>query len=311
MSGNAQRKGGRFMFWLGILCAVLGITVVILLVKIALLHRAADEIHSQFVKKLENDTNTLILLSTRDRYMCRLAEEINVQLRELRAQRRRFQQGDFELKEAVTNISHDLRTPLTAICGYLDLLEQEEISETAGRYLTVIKERSETLKQLTEELFRYSVITSVHRDANEEDIILNHVLEESISAYYAALKNSRIEPQISIPEEKIRRRLDKKSVSRIFSNIINNAVKYSDGDLHITLREDGEIIFSNHASRLNEIQVGRLFDRFYTVEAADKSTGLGLSIAKILTEQMHGKISARYNNGVLSIHVRFEELEIS
>ena len=127
------------MFWLGILCAVLGITVVILLVKIALLHRAADEIHSQFVKKLENDTNTLILLSTRDRYMCRLAEEINVQLRELRAQRRRFQQGDFELKEAVTNISHDLRTPLTAICGYLDLLEQEEISETAGRYLTVIK----------------------------------------------------------------------------------------------------------------------------------------------------------------------------
>ena len=304
-------KGGRFMFWLGILCAVLGITVVILLVKIALLHRAADEIHSQFVKKLENDTNTLILLSTRDRYMCRLAEEINVQLRELRAQRRRFQQGDFELKEAVTNISHDLRTPLTAICGYLDLLEQEEISETAGRYLTVIKERSETLKQLTEELFRYSVITSVHRDANEEDIILNHVLEESISAYYAALKNSRIEPQISIPEEKIRRRLDKKSVSRIFSNIINNAVKYSDGDLHITLREDGEIIFSNHASRLNEIQVGRLFDRFYTVEAADKSTGLGLSIAKILTEQMHGKISARYNNGVLSIHVRFEELEIS
>ncbi|MEE0201835.1 MAG: HAMP domain-containing sensor histidine kinase [Muricomes sp.] len=299
------------MFWLGILCAVLGITVVILLVKIALLHRAADEIHSQFIKKLENDTNTLILLSTRDRYMCRLAEEINVQLRELRAQRRRFQQGDFELKEAVTNISHDLRTPLTAICGYLDLLEQEEISETAGRYLTVIKERSETLKQLTEELFRYSVITSAHRDANEEDIILNHVLEESISAYYAALKNSRIEPQISIPEEKIRRRLDKKSVSRIFSNIINNAVKYSDGDLHITLREDGEIIFYNHASRLNEIQVGRLFDRFYTVEAADKSTGLGLSIAKILTEQMHGKISARYNNGVLSIHVRFEELEIS
>ena len=92
------------MFWLGILCAVLGITVVILLVKIALLHRAADEIHSQFVKKLENDTNTLILLSTRDRYMCRLAEEINVQLRELRAQRRRFQQGEIELKEAVTNM---------------------------------------------------------------------------------------------------------------------------------------------------------------------------------------------------------------
>ena len=293
------------MLWLGILCGVLVIVIVILLNKIALLHRAAYEVHSQFAEKLEHDTNTLIVISTRDRYMRRLAEEINVQLRDLRTERQRFQQGDFELKEAVTNISHDLRTPLTAICGYLDLLEQEEKSEAAERYLAVIKERSEVLKQLTEELFRYTVITSAPNDSSYEDIILNHVLEESISAYYAALKGSLIVPEITMPDEKIRRRLDKKAVSRIFGNIISNAIKYSDGDLRITLQEDGEIIFSNHASRLNEVQVGRLFDRFYTVEAADKSTGLGLSIAKILMEQMQGKITARYAGGVLSIHLKF------
>ena len=89
--------------------------------------------------------------------MRKLANAINKELRKLRTERCRFQQGDFELKNAVTNISHDLRTPLTAICGYLELSEQEEKSESVNRYIEIIKERVDILKQLSEELFRYSV----------------------------------------------------------------------------------------------------------------------------------------------------------
>ena len=88
--------------------------------------------------------------------MRHLANTINRQLRKLRTERRRFQQGDLELKNAVTNISHDLRTPLTAICGYLELLEQEEKPETVSRYIGIIKDRVDILAQLSEELFRYS-----------------------------------------------------------------------------------------------------------------------------------------------------------
>ena len=140
-----------------------------------------------------------------------------------------------------------------------------------------------------------------------EDVIVNSVLEESVSAYYAALKSRGIIPVITLPEYKVQRSLDRGALSRIFGNIIGNAIKYSDGDLEITLSETGEIDFTNSASQLDEIQVGRLFDRFYTVEAAKKSTGLGLSIAKALTEQMNGTISARYDNGKLDIHIAFAQ----
>ena len=97
-------------------------------------------------------------------------------------------------------------------------------------------------------------------------------------------------------------------MARVFSNLLNNAIKYSDGDLDITLSEEGEITFSNTASRLNKIQVGKLFDRFYTVEAARKSTGLGLAISRTLTEQMNGTISAKYENSRLCICIYFPEV---
>jgi len=293
------------MLWLCVLCAVLALVIVVLMVKVALLHRAADEIRAELGVRLDTDTNTLITISCGDRQMRRLAADLNTQLRLLRKERRRLQSGDLELKEAVTNISHDLRTPLTAICGYLDLLKREEKSEAVSRHLAVIENRTEAMKQLTEELFRYSVITSASNDMSYEDVALNSVLEESVSAYYVALKSSRITPVITMPDCKIQRRLDRGALSRIFGNIIGNAVKYSDGDLEITLSGTGEIDFTNSASQLDEIQVGRLFDRFYTVEAAKKSTGLGLSIAKALTEQMNGTISARYHNGKLNIHIAF------
>lgn len=102
--------------------------------------------------------------------------------------------GDRELKEAVTNISHDLRTPLTAICGYLDLLEREDKSEAATRYLSLIENRVQALKQLTEELFRYSVILSTANDMNLEAVNINGVLEESVAAFYVALTERGITP---------------------------------------------------------------------------------------------------------------------
>ena len=138
-------------------------------------------------------------------------------------------------------------------------------------------------------------------------VILNRLLEESISAYYAILKQNHISPRISLPDTKVSRMLNRSACSRIFGNLISNAIKYSDGDLEITLRESGEIIFSNHASHLDEVQAGRLFDRFYTVETASAdSTGLGLSIARALTEQMGGKIDAAYKNGILYVRVIFD-----
>lgn len=289
---------GVFLF------VVLISAVIILTIKLHLMRKAAKEIAENFAARLTEDTNSLIYISSRDKIMCELATAISEQLAKLRDERRRFQQGDNELKEAVTNISHDLRTPLTAICGYLDLLEREEKSAAVSRYINMIENRTAALKSLTEELFRYSVTVSID-DIDGEKLSLNSVLEESLISFYATLEQRQIKPEISIPETAIERTLNRSALVRIFGNIINNAVKYSDGDLTVELSEDGTITFSNSAKELSTVEVGKLFDRFFTVENGRNSTGLGLSIAKLLTERMGGTISASCEYGRLYIRLKF------
>ena len=296
-----------------LLLIIIGILLLIifaLVAKVYFLRKSAQEIAEAFRDRLTVDTNTLIDISARDPYMRRLAADINVQLRLLRKERHRYQQGDQELKEAVTNISHDLRTPLTAINGYLDLLEREEKSENVQRYLSQIRNRTEVLKNLTEELFRYSVVTS-SKELKRERMDVVRALEESLLSFYAVMQGKGITPEIELPEEPIFRELDAGAVNRIFSNIISNALKYSDGDLSVVMDMDGLIIFSNTAHNLNAVTVGRLFDRFYTVEDRRNSTGLGLSIAKLLTERMGGAISAEYQDSRLHIAIQFKDLENS
>lgn len=295
------------MLLLEMLIGILIVVVVILCIKIHFLHRAMEEMGAGFGERIAQDTNTLITISSGDRVARRLAGQLNDQLRLLRQERRRLQSGDRELKEAVTNISHDLRTPLTAICGYLDLLKGEEKSNTAKRYLSMIENRTEAMKVLTEELFHYSVITFEEEQMEYEEVVLNRVLEESISAYYGAFKKAGITPEIKMTEKKILRSLDKKTLQRILGNVISNGIKYSGGDFQIELTDYGEMNFTNTAPCLNAVQVGRLFQRFYTVAAARQSTGLGLSIAKNLTEKMGGKITAEYQNGRLCIKILFEK----
>lgn len=286
---------------IGIMAAV----IIALLIKIYLLKRSAKEIAEGFADKLQTDTNTLISISSGDKDMRMLADSINQQLKILRREYHLYTQGDKELKNAVTNISHDLRTPLTAICGYLDIIKREELPPDIKQYLDIISERAGFMRQLTEELFRYSVILSQGASADTEDVYVNQLLAESTSGYYAVLTEHNIEPQIHITDKKIIRRLNKGALSRVFSNLLGNAVKYCDGDLEITLSDNGEIVFANTAKGLSVVQVQKLFDRFFTVETARNSTGLGLSIVKALVEQMEGKISAEYKNDKLYIKLIF------
>lgn len=288
-----------------VLICVLALCVLTLLIYLLILRSSIREVAEELEEKLRTDTNTLISISTGDSSVRLLASKINRQLQALRRERLILQNGNDELTTAVTNISHDLRTPLTAICGYLDLLEQEPQSEKSGRYLAVIRERTDAMRSLTEELFRYSVITATTDELHIEGVSLNDILEQSLAGFYGALSARGITPEIRIPEVAVIRKLDAAALRRIFDNILSNAVKYSDGDLTIRLRPDGSVTFSNRASSLSRVQAERLFDRFYTVETARNSTGLGLSIAKLLTEKMGGTITAEYESGHLQICIAF------
>lgn len=293
------------MIALWILIGVLASVVIILSLKVFFMQKAAREIERGFAECLLQDTNTRITVSTGDRHMRALAAAVNRELRRLREQQLQYLNGDRELKNAVTNISHDLRTPLTAICGYLELLEKEEKSSDVARYLSIIAGRAEAMKQLTEELFRYSVILSSEEEPLLEPFDVRGVLEESLVAFYGALVARGITPQIAVTEKPVIRQIDRAALSRVFENVLNNVVKYSDGDLTVTLDDKGEVIFSNHAAGLSKIQVERLFDRFFSVETARNSTGIGLSIARTLMDSMKGSICADYQDGTLLIHIKF------
>ena len=285
----------------------LALCVVGLLLYLLSLCASLKEVARELNDKLKTDTNTLISISSGDRAMRTLASEINCQLQALRKERLKLQHGDMELKNAVTNISHDLRTPLTAICGYLDLLAQQPQSEASERYLAVIRERTDAMRGLTEELFRYSVIAGTTEELHFEPVCLNDILEQSLAGFYGTLSERGIVPDIALSEQPIERTLDRHALRRIFDNILSNAVKYSDGDLSVRLSPDGTVWFENYAKDLDAMQTAHLFERFYTVNTARSGTGLGLSIAKLLTEKMGGNVAAEYNIGKLSIFVRFPD----
>ena len=288
--------------WL--LCGALALAALVLLSRLLLLRRSLDEMVRQLGERLSQDTNSPIFLPTRDAHARKLASELNLHLKDLRRQRQKFQQGDAELKAAVTNISHDLRTPLTAMQGYLDLLEREELSPGARRYLDSIQNRMAAMTRLTEELFRYSLAAG-RQELLPEEVDLRRCLEESLVSFYAAMGRRGIAPDISLPQGPVVRTLDPSAVGRIFGNIISNALKYSDGDFSASLDESGTAVFSNAARALDPGSAARLFDRFYTVETGRGSTGLGLSIARQLTERMGGTIRADYEQARLYITVHF------
>lgn len=291
-------------FWAFVMMLMIAIAE---LVYILSLRNNIRSIARDFSEKLSMDTNTTVSVSIADSEIRRLALLINRELKALWKERLRLQQGDRELKNAVANIAHDLRTPLAAISGYLELMEAVPTGEKGHRYLAVIRERTEALKRLTEELFQYSVISSACDDMKPTSLSLNSELEIALAGAYGMLSRRGIVPDIHTSETNVKRVLDHTALQRILGNILSNTAKYSDGDLKVVLTETGEILFQNRASGLSQVEADRLFDRFFTVENAKGSTGLGLSIAKQLTEKMGGSIRAEWKNGNLSIRLRWEE----
>ena len=287
-----------------ILVALLGVLLLILAGKVYTLRQSARQLREGMAQQLERETNTLLAVSSGDREMKALADALNGQLAQLRAERQRYKHGDLELKEAITNISHDLRTPLTAIVGYLALLEGEEKSETVERYLSQISNRTQVLHQLSEELFAYALLTAP-QPLHPQRVDLRGLVEEALLSYCGAMEQRGMEPTIQLAEGRVERNLDPTAAGRVLSNIISNALKYSAGDFSVTMTPDGVITFANSAPDLNPVLVQRLFDRFFTVETARHSTGLGLSIAKLLTQQMEGTLEAKYQEGQLVITLSF------
>lgn len=295
-----------------ILCILLAIALVLAAIKIVLLRRGFDELTDNIEDQVSGKTQIPVTLSTSDPHARKAAETINRELKNLDKARNEYLDGNRKVAEAVTGISHDIRTPLTAINSYLDLMADETDEELKAQYLERIKSRTLSLSDLADELFKYSTSTDPERypvqaeSVFSEPIDICRTLEECMLSFYAAFKKKGIEPDIEIPDEPVYVLCDKKSANRIFENIISNAIKYANNDLKVELDTKGKVIFSNPAPDLTPVSAAKLFDRYFTVnEGNASSTGLGFSIAKELITRNGGTIEADLIDGVLRIIVSF------
>lgn len=254
---------------------------------------------------LNNDTNKLITISTNNKRLNKLAANLNTNLRKIRKLEISYKNGNKELQESITNISHDLRTPLTAIKGYIDLIKKEKSKKKIVEYLKIIENKTEDLVILTEQLYDYSKSLDLKDKLKKEKVCINDILEDTILSYYALIKKKNLTPEINITTKRIYRKIDKNMAIRILENIISNTIKYTDEDIKITLLDNGKIIIKNKSHVLDNTTVNKMFDRYYTIESGSNTSGIGLSIAKQLVNINGGKITAKYSHGYLIVELEF------
>lgn len=286
-----------------IIIAILLIILIFIIFKLYIIKKSLKEIGCSINDILKSDTNNLLTISSSDKDIKNLTNCLNIELKELRNQRLQYENGNQELKKTITNISHDMRTPLTAINGYMDLIKDETEGEKQNEYIEIIERKTNDLIILTEQLFDFSKTMDIGTKIKKEKCCINEILEETLANYYIIFKEKNIIPQVKISKEKIYKMVDKNTIIRVFENILSNVSKYSNGDFRVVLNKEGKITFSNKATSLDATTVQKIFDRYFTVENAKKSTGLGLSIAKQLVELNGGNIKANYINGYLIIEV--------
>lgn len=290
------------IYWILIIIFLI-LVIIFLISKIVIINLSIKEIEINIEKILKEDSNRLITISTNNINLKKLANNLNLYIYEFRKQEKKYKNGNQELQKSITNISHDLRTPLTAIKGYIDLIEKDNLNKKQSNYLKIISDKVDILTTLTEQLYDYSKCLDLKDKIKKEKVCINDILEDVLVSYYGLFKQKNITPKILIVEKKIFKYLDKNMFVRVLENIISNALKYSEDNLEVNLLNTGKIIISNKTKSLNITNVKKIFNRYYTLQTGSKSSGLGLSIAKQLIELNGGNIYAKYKNNNLIIEI--------
>ena len=279
------------------------IIIIYLIYKIITINISLKEIDNKLNIILNNNTNNLITISTNNKIIKNITNNLNKHLSNLRKQKLEYLNGNKEIRNSITDISHDLRTPLTSLKGYIDLIKKEKSNNKQKEYLLIIDERVDKLIELTNKFFDYSKI--IDNNINKENICLNDILEETIISYYSLFKKNNITPNIYICSNKIYKYLEHNMLIRTIENIISNSIKYTENNININLSSNGKISISNKTNKLDRTSIGKLFDRYYTVENAKDNSGIGLSIAKHLVELNNGNIKAIYKKKILTVEIDF------
>ena len=246
-----------------------------------------------------------------------LIDSINILIVEHHKQKKEYEETGQNFKSMVTTISHDFRTPLTSISGYVQiLLDDDDVSyENRQKYLKIIESRAMSLSSLIEDFYTVSSIDSLDYPYILTTISLSEILREQIATYYVEIEKRYSVIEVDIIEAPCYIISDRTSLQRIFSNLIKNALSYGIDKIKISLKEEGngyKIEFANSLYENADKNIAnKIFERNYSVNwaSSSKSTGLGLSIAKSMTEKMGGSIGAEVLDDMLVFTIEFEKAE--
>lgn len=292
-------------FIIGLSLTILIVLLIIFILKTKEINRLTLEL-----KKLNRKGKIEKLrLSLPNKNIENLIAEINTLIDDKRKIENIYKEKDMELREAIANMSHDLRTPLTSIMGYVYLLNDDKLDkEERKEYLKIIEKRSAVLNDLITNFYGLSRIQADQYEIKLEPVNLELVLGEIIAAFYETLDYKFGEPEINIEEGLGPVLGDKQALNRIFTNLIENIIKHGEGEVKISLKKKKKYIvmeFSNKAEDLESKDVNRIFEKFFTKDRmrTGQNTGLGLAIVKLLVEKQGQKIEAKKVGNRLVINI--------
>ncbi|MDY5910415.1 MAG: HAMP domain-containing sensor histidine kinase [Inconstantimicrobium porci] len=295
-----------------IIIAVLLIISVYFGARFFLLSKSIKDVKDDFKEICEDmETSRKVTLSHPDRNLEKLLKEFNVYLRDTQKYRIDQLRREKDLRKQIQSISHDLRTPLTSILGYVELMEDSCTEEEKKEYIEIIKKKSKSLQNLIQSFYDLSRLESNEYSIEMKETDIHKILMDMLLTSYNDFEKRNIEAEINIGEKPIMLNVDSNALSRIYSNLIGNAVKYSISMFNVEMEEiDHQVImkFSNDTDNLVEDDLENLFKRFYMKDKSrnNQSSGLGLTVTKLLTEKMGGEIAAELSHNILTFIIKFK-----
>lgn len=272
--------------------------------------RQVKDICRQLAFLMKHDSNMLIHREFGLGGIGMLSDRLNDLLELRRKEKQYYQEKETLIADTYTNLSHDIRTPLTSLDGYFQLMEACENVEEQRRYLNIIHERIHSLNEMLEELFMFTKLKNESYRLELTSCCINRILKETVFSYYDDWVRREIQPDIQITEEQLYIDGNKQGLSRIIQNVIKNGLDHGEKKIRIVLkREQNRAVLriSNQVIASEKIDIEHVFDRFYKADAARSktSTGLGLSIAREFVRRMNGEIGAKIEENEFIVEMSF------
>lgn len=299
---------------MAIACIILAV-VAILGIGLAFYYRhQIKNVKSQISFLNQHETNMLITSDQKSGCVAELTDELNTLIEQTAALRKEIADNESHLKDTIINLSHDIRTPLTSMDGYFQLLLKSDDPEERQQYAAVISDRLSSLKEMLDELFTYAKLTNKAYEVELSPCAVNEILLSVLFSFYKDIKQRGIEPLVNVPEQDIFIQGNGPALHRIFQNILKNCIEHGNNQLSVRLintADTVQIYFENDYQTQEPIDANKVFDRFYKADDARSktSTGLGLSIAKELVERLNGSIIGNVKNDIFTITITFQNIK--